>query len=222
MNSAVPSGVELAAARAASEPPAPGRFSPPPPTPRRAQPLRDDTPGSRRERCRSGIGNDPAGDREDRVALSALAGQGQREKSDGQQPICSKPWSEPSLIPRVLPCLAALDGQHAANTRPVPAHHSLETPEFKQAMLVVRSARRSPPRREAGTSVCQQVGAVLEAQALPFPQSPEIPAGKFQILFKLIVSPAGKNRPPGSATPHVALTKSPMRKLHSHGLFPPR
>jgi len=55
-------------------------------------------------------------------------------------------------------------------------------------------------------------GAVGEDQAA-FPPISRDPAGKFQVLFKLIISPAGRCPRDGSANSHVALTKSPMRKL---------
>jgi hypothetical protein len=108
-----------------------------------------------------------------------------------------------------------LDCKHAANTGPVPSHYSPDTVRIKsKRCAIVRSARRSPPRREAGTLVCQHVG-LADAVASSGRLSPisRDPAGKFQILFKLIVSPAGRCPRDGSANSHIALTKSPMRKL---------
>jgi hypothetical protein len=55
-------------------------------------------------------------------------------------------------------------------------------------------------------------GAVGEYQAA-FPPISRDPAGKFQVLFKLIISPAGRCPRHGSAIPPAVLTKSLMRKL---------
>jgi hypothetical protein len=67
--------------------------------------------------------------------------------------------------------------------------------------------RQPPPAAAVGLA-----GAVGEYQAA-FPPISRDPAGKFQVLFKLIISPAGRCPHHGSATPPAVLTKSPMRKV---------
>jgi hypothetical protein len=85
--------------------------------------------------------------------------------------------------------------------------------------FVQPGGRRCGLKREHQSASKSAWPAPSEAQAA-FPPISRDPAGKFQILFKLIVSPAGRCPRHGSATPHVALTKSPMRKLIL--IIPPR
>jgi hypothetical protein len=84
-----------------------------------------------------------------------------------------------------------------------------------------------PPKREAraGGSVplCEPrpaaavglAGAVGEYQAA-FPPISRDPAGKFQVLFKLIISPAGRCPHHGSATPACRFDEIPYAQGYSH------
>jgi hypothetical protein len=105
-----------------------------------------------------------------------------------------------------------LDCEHTANTGPVPSHYSPESKASDVPSFVQPGGRRRGVKREHQSASTSAWPTPSEAQAA-FPPISRDPAGKFQILFKLIVSPAGRCPRDGSANSHVALTKSPMRKL---------
>jgi hypothetical protein len=108
--------------------------------------------------------------------------------------------------------------QYRAGTEALQARYSPESKASDVPSFVQPGGRRGVKREHQSASKSASP-APSEAQAA-FPPISRDPAGKFQILFKLIGSPAGRCPRHGSATPHVALTKSPMRKLIL--IIPPR
>ena len=115
-------------------------------------------------------------------------------------------------------------GPRSAGATPGPACYDLGGTEatitdanvvlgyLNPAFLAGGSVPLCEPRPAAAVGLA---GAVGEYQAA-FPPISRDPAGKFQVLFKLIISPAGRCPHHGSATPACRFDEIPYAQGYSH------